>query len=98
MAAAVDTKLIHATPRTTDGYRAVTAVVSAAAPAALVVIVLTLLQQALPAIQHYGPAFLIRKDVWLEAGPHRGRISHDYDHWLRVEEACSSRARNARTE
>jgi phosphate transport system permease protein len=38
----------------------VTAIVSAAAPAALVVIVLTLLQQALPAIQQYGPAFLVR--------------------------------------
>lgn len=36
----------------------------------------------------FGPAFLIRRDVWLEAGPHRGKISHDYDHWLRVEETC----------
>lgn len=40
---------------------------------------------------YYGPAFLIRADVWLAAGPHRGRISHDYDHWLRVEEACFAR-------
>ena len=60
MAAAVETKLLRAAPRTTDRYRVVTAVVSAAAPAALVVIVLTLLQQALPAIQHYGLAFLFR--------------------------------------
>lgn len=37
---------------------------------------------------YYGPVFLIRREVWKEAGPHRGRISHDYDHWLRVEEAC----------
>lgn len=37
---------------------------------------------------YYGPAFLIRGDVWKKAGPHRGRISHDYDHWLRVEEVC----------
>lgn len=37
---------------------------------------------------YYGPAFLIRREVWSEAGPHRGKISHDYDHWLRVEEAC----------
>ncbi len=37
---------------------------------------------------YFGPAFLIRRDVWLGAGPHRGRISHDYDHWLRVEEVC----------
>lgn len=40
---------------------------------------------------YYGPSFLIARDVWLEAGPHRGRISHDYDHWLRVEEACFRR-------
>ena len=37
---------------------------------------------------YFGPAFLIRADVWREAGPHRGKISHDYDHWLRVEEVC----------
>lgn len=37
---------------------------------------------------YYGPAFLIRADVWRKAGPHRGKISHDYDHWLRVEEVC----------
>jgi hypothetical protein len=37
---------------------------------------------------YYGPSFLIRADVWRSAGPHRGRTSHDYDHWLRVEEAC----------
>lgn len=39
---------------------------------------------------YFGPSFLIRREVWLEAGPHRGRISHDYDHWLRVEEVCWS--------
>jgi len=38
----------------------------------------------------FGPSFLIRREVWLEAGLHRGKISHDYDHWLRVEEACWS--------
>lgn len=37
---------------------------------------------------YYGPSFVIRRDVWERAGGHRGRISHDYDHWLRVEEAC----------
>lgn len=36
----------------------------------------------------FGPSFIIRKDVWDLAGNHRGKISHDYDHWLRVEEAC----------
>ena len=40
---------------------------------------------------YYGPSFLIRRDVWHEAGPHRGKIAHDYDHWLRVEEACYRR-------
>jgi phosphate transport system permease protein len=61
MAAAVDTKrVIGVAPRTSDRYRTVTALVSGAAPAALIVIVLTLLQQSVPAIQHYGPAFLIR--------------------------------------
>ena len=43
-----------------DTYRAITAFVSCAAPTALIVIVLTLLQQAAPAITHYGPAFLVR--------------------------------------
>ena len=37
---------------------------------------------------YIGPAFLIRADVWRAAGEHRGKISHDYDHWLRVEEVC----------
>ena len=37
---------------------------------------------------YFGPSFLIRREVWEKAGDHRGRLSHDYDHWLRVEEAC----------
>jgi phosphate transport system permease protein len=49
-----------AAPKTIDRYRTFTAFVSCAAPAALIVIVLTLLQQALPAINHYGMAFLVR--------------------------------------
>ena len=36
----------------------------------------------------FGPSFMIAREVWEQAGPHRGKISHDYDHWLRVEEAC----------
>jgi phosphate transport system permease protein len=55
--------LVPAVPRVRDRYRSFTAFVSCAAPAALIVIVLTLLQQALPAIDHYGPAFLVRS-VW----------------------------------
>jgi phosphate transport system permease protein len=47
-------------PKLVDRYRMVTAFVSCAAPAALIVIVLTLLQQAMPAITKYGPAFFIR--------------------------------------
>ena len=35
-----------------------------------------------------GPAFLIRRDVWRAAGPHEGGCSHDYGHWLRIEEVC----------
>jgi hypothetical protein len=49
VAEALDAKLVTVVPRTTDRYRTVTAFVSTAAPAALIVIVLTLLQQALPA-------------------------------------------------
>lgn len=37
---------------------------------------------------YFGPSFIIRRDVWQETGLHRGKISHDYDHWLRVEETC----------
>lgn len=36
----------------------------------------------------FGPSFLIKKQVWRAAGPHTGKISHDYGHWLRVEEVC----------
>ena len=43
-----------------DRYRTLTAFVSCAAPAALIVIVLTLLQQAMPAISRFGPTFLVR--------------------------------------
>lgn len=41
----------------------------------------------------YGPSFLIRRSIWEEAGGHRGRISHDYDHWARVEEVCAKHGR-----
>jgi phosphate transport system permease protein len=59
--AAVDAQPnVPAAPKAPDRYRTFTAFVSCAAPAALIVIVLTLLQQALPAITYYGPAFLVR--------------------------------------
>lgn len=38
----------------------------------------------------YGPCFIIRREVWQTTGGHRGKICHDYDHWLRVEEACQN--------
>jgi phosphate transport system permease protein len=64
MAVAVETKLAApVVPKTRDRYRAITAFVSCAAPAALIVIVLALLQQALPSMQRFGPAFLVRS-VW----------------------------------
>ena len=34
---------------------------------------------------YIGPSFIIRADCWPD---HRGRHCHDYDHFLRVEEAC----------
>jgi GT2 family glycosyltransferase len=37
---------------------------------------------------YFGPSFLIRREVWQE---HRGGTAHDYDNWLRVEEACRLR-------
>lgn len=63
MEAAVETEFPPAIPKTPDNYRRLTALVSCAAPAALIVLVLTLLQQAIPAITQYGPAFLVRS-VW----------------------------------
>jgi phosphate transport system permease protein len=64
VAAAVDAGLTDPrAPKPVDRYRTVTAFVSGAAPAALIVIVITLLQQAAPAISHYGFVFLVRS-VW----------------------------------
>lgn len=37
---------------------------------------------------YFGPSFLIRAEVWREAGPHEGGSAHDYGHWARVEEVC----------
>ncbi len=37
------------------------------------------------AVCYFGCSFLIRADVWKD---HRGRFAHDYDNWMRVEEAC----------
>src|ERR1700736_730124 len=59
MATAVDTTVRPAsTPPPPDRFRTFTGVVSWAAPAALIVIVTILFQQAWPAVTHYGLGFL----------------------------------------
>ena len=45
--------------RVPDRFRTVTAVVATTSPVALILIIAILLQQAWPAVTHYGPAFLI---------------------------------------
>ena len=37
-----------------------------------------------------GPSFFVRRDVWRSCGGHRGKLSHDLDHFLRLEETCQS--------
>jgi phosphate transport system permease protein len=64
VAAALEAKHVAARgPKKRDQYRMLTALVSCAAPVALILIVFTLLQQAAPAIGRFGPAFLVRS-VW----------------------------------
>ncbi len=60
MATAADAKPAAAAVahRPGDGFRTVVGIVASFVPAALVLIVLTLLQQAAPAIRHFGPGFL----------------------------------------
>jgi phosphate transport system permease protein len=64
-------------PNTRDRYRALTALVSCAAPAALIVIVLTLLQQAAPAIRTFGPGFLVRS-IWNPVALDFGALPYIY--------------------
>ena len=61
MAAGVDARSIalKPLPRPRDGFRLVVTVIGSATPAVLVLIVFTLLQQARPAIEHFGLGFLI---------------------------------------
>lgn len=64
MSAAVDiAHTVAPTRKARDRYRWLTALVSCTAPVVLALIVLTLLQQAAPAIKTFGPAFLVRS-VW----------------------------------
>ena len=65
MAVSVDSETqlpVARPPRTLDRYRSITAVVSGAAPFVLILIVITLLQQAAPAISKFGLAFLVRSN------------------------------------
>lgn len=64
MATATDIRSVAtaAVTRPRDGFRVFVAVVATAVPLALVVIVLTLFQQAWPAITHFGPGFLWASD------------------------------------
>jgi phosphate transport system permease protein len=59
VAVAVDSVPALQAPRVPDRYRTFTSIVGAVAPASLVLIVLVLLEQARPALQQFGPAFLI---------------------------------------
>ena len=62
MAAATDTTLAvarKAPPAPPDRFRLLTAVISCAAPAALILIVFILFQQAWPAVTHFGLGFLV---------------------------------------
>lgn len=64
MSAAVGiARTVAPTRKARDRYRWLTALVSCTAPVVLALIVLTLLQQAAPAIKTFGPAFLVRS-VW----------------------------------
>ena len=60
MAVGVDPRraVAQSSPRTRDGFRQLVAVIGSATPAVLILIVLTLLQQARPAITHFGLGFL----------------------------------------
>jgi len=62
MAVRAEAKPVVVTSRPRDGFQWLVGAVATAVPALLVVIVLTLLQQAMPAIQHYGPRFLVNTD------------------------------------
>jgi len=64
LAAAVDnlTRPVASIPKPPDRYRTFTAVVSWAAPAALILIVAVLFQQAWPSVTRFGPGFIVGQD------------------------------------
>src|SRR6266446_6994106 len=62
MAVRAEARKVIVTSRPRDGFQWLVGIVATAVPALLVLIVLTLLQQAMPAIQHFGPGFLVTTD------------------------------------
>src|SRR5436190_3265467 len=62
MAVRAEAKPVVATRRPRDGFQWLVGAVATAVPALLLVIILTLLQQAMPAIQHYGLRFVVNTD------------------------------------
>ena len=64
MAAAVDSPALPAAsiPRPPDRYRTITAFISWAAPASLILIVAVLIQQAWPSVTRFGLGFLVGQD------------------------------------
>jgi phosphate transport system permease protein len=58
VAVRIEARPIPAAGRPRDGFRTLVGVVASAVPALLILIVLTLLQQAMPAIRHFGLGFL----------------------------------------
>ncbi|HWO46282.1 MAG TPA: phosphate ABC transporter permease subunit PstC [Methylomirabilota bacterium] len=64
MAAAVDSSALSVAPapRPPDRYRTVTAFISWAAPASLILVVAVLIQQAWPSVTRFGVGFLIGQD------------------------------------
>jgi len=62
MAVRAEAKAGIVTSRPRDGFQWVVGIVASAVPALLLLIVLTLLQQAMPAIQHFGLAFVVNTD------------------------------------
>src|SRR6266568_5608196 len=62
MAVRAEAKAGIVTSRPRDGFQWVVGIVASAVPALLLLIVLTLLQQAMTAIQHFGLAFVVNTD------------------------------------
>ncbi len=73
MAVRAEARTLVTERRPRDGFRTLVAVVASAVPFFLVLIVLTLLQQALPAIRHFGFGFLTGSE-WNAVTDHFGAL------------------------